>query len=90
MPKISLAFMENKAREAVPELPRSAYKKLGKVAFKRFEAFTHEPSEQEVLELFKTIVYDDPTGDTAVRHLTNPAECEHHASVTRRLAVAAG
>lgn len=89
MPKISLAFMENKAREAVPELPRSAYKKLGKVAFKRFQAFTHEPSEAEVLELFRTIVYGDPTGDTAVRHLTNPAECEHHASVTRRLGAAA-
>lgn len=89
MPKISLAFMENKAREAVPELPRSAYKKLGKVAYKRFQAFMHEPSEAEVLELFRTIVYGDPTGDTAVRHLTNPAECDHHASVTRRLGAAA-
>lgn len=89
MPKISLAFMENKAREAVPELPRSVYKKLGKVAFKRFQAFTYEPSDAEVLELFRTIVYGDPTGDTAVRHLMNPAECDHHASVHRRLAVAA-
>ncbi len=89
MSKISLAFMENKAREAVPELPRSAYKKLGKVAFKRLQAFTHEPTEQEVLELFRTIVYGDPTGDTAVRHITNPAECDHHASVTRRLGAAA-
>lgn len=88
MQKISLAFMENKAKQAIPELPRSAHKKLGKIALKRFEAFTHEPTEQEVLELFKTIVYGDPTGDTAVRHLTNPTECEHHASVTRRLATA--
>lgn len=89
MPKISLAFMENKAREAVPELPRSAYKKLGKVAFKRFQAFTHEPTEAEVLELFKAIVYGDPTGDTAVKHIMKPEECEHHVSVARRLAVAA-
>jgi len=89
MPKISLAFMENKAREAVPELPRSAYKKLGKVAFKRFQGFTREPTEQEVLEMFKTIVYGDPTGDTAVRHLMNPTECDHHTSVTRRLGAAA-
>lgn len=88
MPKISLAFMENKAREAVPELPRSAYKKLGKVAYKRFQAFTHEPSEAEVLEVFRTIVYGDPTGDTAVWHLINPAECEHHTSVARRLGAA--
>ncbi|MGO4298283.1 hypothetical protein [Glutamicibacter sp. MCAF14] len=88
MPSITLSFMENKAKQAIPELPRSAYKKLGKIAFKRFEKFTTEPTEQEVLELFKTIVYGDPTGDTAVRHLTNPAECEHHASVARRLAAA--
>ena len=88
MPSITLSFMENKAKQAIPELPRSAYKKLGKIALKRFQAFTYEPTEQEVLELFRTIVYGDPTGDTAVRHLTNPAECEHHASVTRRLASA--
>lgn len=89
MPKISLAFMENKAKQAIPELPRSAYKKFAKIAVKRFEKFTTEPTEQEVLELFRVIVYTDPTGDTAVRHLTNPAECEHHASVTRRIGVAA-
>lgn len=87
MPSITLSFMENKAKQAIPELPRSAYKKLGKIALKRFQAFTYEPTEQEVLELFRTIVYGDPTGDTAVRHLTNPAECEHHTSVTRRVAV---
>lgn len=93
MPKISLAFMENKAREfgesINADLPRSSVKKLGKIAKKRFDAFTHEPTEAEVLELFKTIVYGDPTGDTAVNHIMNPEESEHHASVVRRLAVAA-
>lgn len=89
MQKISLAFMENKVKAVAPELQRAERKKLGKIALKRFEAFTHEPTEQEVLELFRTIIYGDPTGDTAVRHLTNPAECEHHASVTRRIGAAA-
>lgn len=89
MPKISLATMENRVREANPNMQRSTVKKLGKLAKKRFDAFTREPTEQEVLEIFKAIVYADETGDTAVRHLMNPAECEHLASVRRRLAVAA-
>ena len=93
MPKISLAFMENKARRfaelANVDLERSAVKKLGKIAKKRFESFTHEPTDAEILELFKVIIYSDPTGDEAVRHVMNPAECEHHESVLRRLGAAA-
>lgn len=90
MPKISLATWENRVREydASNELPRSTVKKLAKVISRRHEAFIHEPTADEVMELFKTIIYGDPTGDEAVRHLMNPSECNHANAARRTLAAA--
>lgn len=68
MPKISLAVMENRVREYKKDLPRSIVRKVAKIALKRFELFTYEPTEQEVLELFVAIPYMDPTGEAAVRN----------------------
>lgn len=91
MPKISLATWENRVREYDPnsELPRGAVKKLAKTISRRHAAFIHEPTEQEVLELFRTIVYGDPVGDEAARHLDNPASCTHNDNAARRLSLVA-
>lgn len=89
MPKISLAVMENRVREFDNTLPRSTIKKLGKIAQRRLEKIAHEPTELEVLELFRTIVYGDPVGDEAVRHVMDPESCTHHENAARRLSLVA-
>lgn len=91
MPKISLATWENRVREYDPnnDLPRSAVKKLAKTISRRHAAFIHEPTEQEVLELFRTIVHGDPTGDEAVAHVMDPADCTHNDNAARRLSLVA-
>jgi hypothetical protein len=60
----SLATFENRVREH-GETDRTKIRKVAKLAKRRFDAFTHEPTEQEFLEWFKTITYSDPTGDEA-------------------------
>ena len=96
MPKISLAVMENRVREFDGTLQRSTYKKVAKLAVRRFESFTHEPTEQECLELFRTITYTDPVGDEATACLDGHKACRNHEDHTpfhpnaaRRLGVAA-
>lgn len=95
MPKISLAVMENRVLEFDGTLPRSTRKKIAKFAARRFETFTHEPTEQECLELFKTITYSDETGDEAAACLDGHKDCRNHQEhhpfhpAARRLAVSA-
>lgn len=94
MPKISLAVMENRVRQFDPALQRSTYKKVAKLAVRRFEKFTHEPTEQECLEMFKTITYSDETGDEAAACLDGHKACRNHEDhapfhpAARRLAAA--
>lgn len=78
MPKISLAVMENRVRQFDPALQRSTYKKIAKLAVRRFEKFTHEPTELEVLELFRSITYLDPTGDEVAACLDGHKACRNH------------
>lgn len=91
MLKISLAFMETKAREhlAATNKPedRRYVRILAKEGKRRLEKYTHEPTAQEVLELFRTITYTDPVGDEAVSHVMDPAACGHGAA--RRLSLVA-
>ena len=100
MPKISLAVMEAKTREYLraankPE-DRRYVRILAKEGKRRLENFAHEPTEQEVLELFRTITYSDPTGDEVAACLDGHKACrnheEHvpfHPNAARRLGVAA-
>lgn len=64
---------------------KSQVQKIGK-RFQKISA-VEERTTAEMFELFKHIIYGDPTGEEAVRHLMNPEECTHGAA--RRLAVAA-
>ena len=58
-------------------------KRFHKLEAAEAQATTRTP--EEMFELFKHIIYGDPTGDEAVRHVMNPDECGHHANVRQRL-----
>lgn len=64
---------------------KSQVQKIGK-RFQKLDA-AETLTATEMFELFKHIIYGDPTGEEAVRHLMKPEECTHGAA--RRLAVAA-
>ncbi|MGQ7788160.1 hypothetical protein [Nesterenkonia sp. K-15-9-6] len=68
MPTISLAVMENRVREARPDLERGTVRRVAKLAKRRWEAFTYIPSHEEALQLIEALVYADPTGNRAVHH----------------------
>lgn len=59
------------------DVSKSQVQKIGK----RFQkiATTEPRTAAEMFELFKHIIYGDPTGEEAVRHLMNPDECTHGA-----------
>lgn len=82
MPKISLAVMETKTREYLraenkPE-DRRYVRILAKEGKRRLENYAHEPTEQEVLELFRTITYTDPTGEEVAACLDGHKACRNH------------
>lgn len=96
MPSITLSAAENLLKAFNPNMQRSSYKKLAKAGLKRVDAIEQAAeregiplTEQEVLEAFKTIVYGDPTGDEAARHLDNPEDCTHLDNAARRLSLVA-
>lgn len=82
MPKISLAVMETKAREHLAAINKPEDRRyvriLAKEGKRRLEKFAHEPSELEVLEMFRTIVYTDPTGDEVVACVDGHMDCRNH------------
>ncbi len=82
MPKFTLAFWENRVREDVTDADRSTIKKTAKLAKRRFDAFTNEPTETEMLEFYSTITYNDPTPMLAIRNINTE-------NAARRMAAAA-
>jgi len=82
MQKFTLAFWENRVRGDLAGQERSTIKKVAKLAKRRFDAFTHEPDDTEMLEFYSTITYNDPTPLLAIRNIN--AE-----NAAKRLAVAA-
>lgn len=96
MPSITLSAAENLLKTFNPNMQRSSYKKLAKAGLKRVDAIEQAKAregvlltEQECLEVFRTIVYGDPVGDEAVAHVMDPDECTHHESVALRLSLVA-
>jgi hypothetical protein len=81
MPKFTLAFWENRVRQDLAGEDRSSIKKIAKLAKRRFEVFTNEPSDDEMLEFYSTITYADPTPYLAIRHINSE-------NAARRLGVA--
>lgn len=82
MPSFTLAFWENRVREDLAGQERSTVKKVAKLAKRRFDALTNEPTDAEMLEFYSTITYNDPTPMLAIRNIN--AE-----NAARRVAVAA-
>lgn len=82
MPKISLAVMEAKARDYFQSLNQAEDRRyvrvLAKEGKRRLEKFAHEPTEQEVLEMFRTITYTDPVGDEVAACLDGHKACRNH------------
>lgn len=92
MPSITLSAAENLLKLFNPNMQRSSYKKLAKAGLKRIDAIELEGvplTEQQILEAFRTIVYGDPVGDEAVRHVMSPEDCTHQANAARRLSLVA-
>lgn len=79
MPSFTLAFWENRVREDLAGQERSTVKKVAKLAKRRFDALTHEPTDAEMLELYSTTTYADPTPYEAIRNIND-------ANASRRLA----
>lgn len=69
MPSFSLAFWENRIREDLPTGERSAIRKVAKLAKRRFDAYTNDPTDEEMLEFYSTITYKDPTPMAAIRNI---------------------
>jgi len=67
MPNFTLAFWENRVREDLAD--RSTIKKVAKLAKRRFDTLTAEPTEAEMLEFYSTITYADPTPHEAIRNI---------------------
>jgi hypothetical protein len=71
MPTFTLAFWENRVREDLAGQERSTVKKVAKLAKRRFDTFTHEPDEAEMLLFYSTITYKDPTPLEAIRNIND-------------------
>jgi len=71
MPSFTLAFWENRVREDLADQERSTIKKVAKLAKRRFDTFTHEPGEDEMLLFYSTITYKDPTPLEAIRNIND-------------------
>jgi hypothetical protein len=69
MPSFTLAFWENRVRADLAGHERSTVKKVAKLAKRRFDNYTHEPTDEEMLEFFSTITYTDPTPYQAIRNI---------------------
>lgn len=69
MPSFTLAFWENRIREDLADQERSTIKKVAKLAKRRFDSFTNEPTDAEMLEFYSTITYNDPTPMQAIRNI---------------------
>jgi hypothetical protein len=69
MPNFTLAFWENRVREDLADQERSTIKKVAKLAKRRFDTLTSEPTEAEMLEFYSTITYTDPTPYEAIRNI---------------------
>ena len=82
MPNFTLAFWENRIREDVADADRSTIKKAAKLAKRRFDSLTHEPTDAEMLEFYSTITYNDPTPLQAFRNINDE-------NAARRVAVVA-
>lgn len=78
MPSFTLAFWENRVRQDLVDADRSTVKKTAKLAKRRFDRLTHEPTDQEVLELYRTITYSDPVGDEVAACLDGHKACRNH------------
>jgi len=79
MPSFTLAFWENRIREDIADADRSTVKKAAKLAKRRFDALTNEPTDAEMLEFYSTLTYNDPTPMQAIRNI-------NAANAARRLA----
>jgi hypothetical protein len=73
MQKFTLAFWENRVREDLAGQERSTVKKVAKLAKRRFDALTSEPTDAEMLEFYSTITYKDPTPLEAICNINAEA-----------------
>lgn len=73
MPSFTLAFWENRVREDLAGQERSTVKKVAKLAKRRFDVYTNEPTDAEMLEFYSTITYKDPTPLEAIRNMNAEA-----------------
>lgn len=73
MPRITLAAAENRIREVIPSIDRTKLRRAAKLAKRQIEATDHQPTDAEIFALYKTITYQDPTGDEASKNADNAA-----------------
>lgn len=73
MPSFTLAFWENRVRADLAGQERSTVKKVAKLAKRRFDVYTNEPTDAEMLEFYSTITYNDPTPLAAIRNMNAEA-----------------
>ncbi|MGP5389830.1 hypothetical protein [Glutamicibacter arilaitensis] len=92
MPK-NIDFLSELARYNAINGVSATFSEMKKTARRLERAFNDRLDKAiEASEFIKNAYdkeYSDHTGETAVAHVMNPAECDHHVSVARRLAVAA-
>lgn len=67
---------------------RLTFSEMKKTARRIGKAYDARPDQTVAAEDY-FLDYSDITGETAVAHVMNPTDCDHHASVTRRLQLAA-
>ncbi|MGP9782580.1 hypothetical protein ACT3UQ_08980 [Glutamicibacter sp. AOP12-B1-11] len=70
----------------------STFSEMKKTARRLERAFNDRADKAVEVAEFLALAYQreftDPTGETAVAHLMDPKECDHHRSVERRLMAA--
>lgn len=94
MPKINSNpdFLTELARYNAINGVAATFSEMKKTARRLERAFNDRLDKAVEVSEFLALAYDkeysDTTGETAVAHVMNPKECDHHKSVERRLMAA--
>lgn len=72
---------------------RATFSEMKKTARRLERAFNDRADKAVEVAEFVALAYEkeysDHTGETAVAHVMNPADCDHHASIELRLSLVA-
>lgn len=85
-------FLTELARYNAVNGVKATFSEMKKTARRLERAFNDRADKAVEVAEFLALAYQreftDPTGETAVAHVMNPNECDHHKSVERRLMAA--